>query len=83
MLEDCLKEGTQILKDNKEQLQMMHDALMELETIDSDVVDAIMLRTFNLDEYIATVVKREHEMLEAELLASEAEVEAKPEEKAV
>lgn len=87
LLDDCLKDGTDILAANKDKLQMMHDALMELETIDSDVVDSIMMGTFNLQEYIATVVKREHELLEEEMREREAEIAVEtvvaPEEKPV
>lgn len=87
LLDECLKDGTDILAANKDKLQMMHDALMELETIDSDVVDSIMMGTFDLQEYIATVVKREHELLEEEMREREAEIAVepvvKPEEKTV
>jgi cell division protease FtsH len=65
LLDDCLADGKRILAANKDKLQLMHDALMELETIDSDIVDAIMLGTFNLEEYIDTVVKKEHELIDA------------------
>jgi cell division protease FtsH len=78
LLDDCLKDGTDILAANKDKLQMMHDALMELETIDSDVVDSIMMGTFDLQEYIATVVKREHELLEEEMREREAEIAVQP-----
>lgn len=78
LLDDCLADGTKILSANKEKLQMMHDALMELETIDSDVVDSIMMGTFDLQEYIATVVKREHELLEEEMREREAEIAVEP-----
>ena len=87
LLDECLKEGTDILAANKDKLQMMHDALMELETIDSDVVESIMMGTFDLQEHIATVVKREHELLEEEMREREAEIAVepavKPEEKTV
>lgn len=87
LLDECLKEGTDILAANKDKLQMMHDALMELETIDSDVVESIMMGTFDLQEHIATVVKREHELLEEEMREREAEIavepDVKPEEKTV
>lgn len=87
LLDECLKEGTDILAANKDKLQIMHDALMELETIDSDVVDSIMMGTFDLQEHIATVVKREHELLEEEMREREAEIAVepavKPEEKTV
>jgi len=78
LLDECLEEGTKILTANKSKLEVMHDALMELETIDSDVVDAIMEGTFNLEEYIETVVKKEHELLEEEMRESEAEAEPTP-----
>lgn len=78
LLDDCLADGTKILSANKEKLQMMHDALMELETIDSDVVDSIMMGAFDLQEYIATVVKREHELLEEEMREREAEIAVEP-----
>lgn len=78
LLDDCLKEGTDILAANKDKLQMMHDALMELETIDSDVVDSIMMGTFDLQQHIATVVKREHELLEEEMREREAEIAVEP-----
>lgn len=87
LLDECLKEGIDILAANKDKLQMMHDALMELETIDSDVVESIMMGTFDLQEHIATVVKREHELLEEEMREREAEIAVepavKPEEKTV
>lgn len=87
LLDECLKEGTDILAANKDKLQIMHDALMELETIDSDVVESIMMGTFDLQEHIATVVKREHELLEEEMREREAEIAVepavKPEEKTV
>lgn len=87
LLDECLKEGTEILAANKDKLQMMHDALMELETIDSDVVDSIMMGTFDLQQHIATVVKREHELLEEEMRERESEIAVepavKPEEKTV
>lgn len=78
LLDECLKEGTDILAANKDKLQMMHDALMELETIDSDVVDSIMMGTFDLQQHIATVVKREHELLEEEMREREAEIAVEP-----
>jgi len=87
LLDECLKDGTEILAANKDKLQMMHDALMELETIDSDVVDSIMMGTFDLQQHIATVVKREHELLEEEMRERESEIAVepavKPEEKTV
>lgn len=78
LLDECLKEGTDILAANKDKLQIMHDALMELETIDSDVVDSIMMGTFDLQQHIATVVKREHELLEEEMREREAEIAVEP-----
>lgn len=78
LLDECLKEGTDILAANKDKLQMMHDALMELETIDSDVVESIMMGTFDLQQHIATVVKREHELLEEEMREREAEIAVEP-----
>lgn len=78
LLDECLKEGTDILAANKDKLQMMHDALMELETIDSDVVESIMMGTFDLQEHIATVVKREHELLEEEMRERESEIAVEP-----
>jgi cell division protease FtsH len=78
LLDTCLADGTAILEANKEKLQIMHDALMELETIDSDVVDSIMMGTFDLQQHIATVVKREHELLEEEMREREAEIAVKP-----
>lgn len=78
LLDECLKEGTDILAANKDKLQMMHDALMELETIDSDVVESIMMGTFDLQQHIATVVKREHELLEEEMRERESEIAVEP-----
>jgi len=78
LLDECLKDGSDILAANKDKLQMMHDALMELETIDSDVVDSIMMGTFDLQQHIATVVKREHELLEEEMREREAEIAVEP-----
>lgn len=78
LLDECLKDGTEILAANKDKLQMMHDALMELETIDSDVVESIMMGTFDLQQHIATVVKREHELLEEEMRERESEIAVEP-----
>ncbi|MEK9765690.1 MAG: ATP-dependent metalloprotease, partial [Thalassolituus sp.] len=41
-LDRCYQRATQILVDNREKLEMMKDALMEYETIDSQQIDDIM-----------------------------------------
>ena len=45
LLESCYQRATQILVDNRDKLEMMKDALMEYETIDSDQIDDIMSGT--------------------------------------
>lgn len=42
LLERCYQRATQILEENRDKLEMMKDALMEYETIDSDQIDDIM-----------------------------------------
>lgn len=42
LLERCYKRAYQILEDNRDKLELMKDALMEYETIDSDQIDDIM-----------------------------------------
>jgi len=42
LLDRCYQRATQILVDNREKLEMMKDALMEYETIDSQQIDDIM-----------------------------------------
>ena len=42
LLDDCYQRATQILHDNRDKLELMKDALMEYETIDSDQIDDIM-----------------------------------------
>ncbi|MED5440908.1 MAG: ATP-dependent zinc metalloprotease FtsH [Pseudomonadota bacterium] len=45
LLDRCYQRATQILVDNRDKLEMMKDALMEYETIDSDQIDDIMSGT--------------------------------------
>jgi len=45
LLDSCYQRATQILVDNRDKLEMMKDALMEYETIDSDQIDDIMSGT--------------------------------------
>ena len=42
LLDRCYQEAAQILEDNRDKLELMKDALMEYETIDSDQIDDIM-----------------------------------------
>ncbi|WP_420592066.1 ATP-dependent zinc metalloprotease FtsH [Bacterioplanoides sp.] len=42
LLDGCYQRATQILEDNRDKLELMKDALMEYETIDSDQIDDIM-----------------------------------------
>lgn len=42
LLDRCYQRATQILEENRDKLEMMKDALMEYETIDSDQIDDIM-----------------------------------------
>lgn len=42
LLDNCYQRATQILHDNRDKLELMKDALMEYETIDSDQIDDIM-----------------------------------------
>src|SRR5690554_7667011 len=42
LLDRCYKRAYQILEDNRDKLELMKDALMEYETIDSDQIDDIM-----------------------------------------
>ena len=42
LLERCYQRAYQLLEDNRDKLEMMKDALMEYETIDSDQIDDIM-----------------------------------------
>jgi len=42
LLDRCYKRATQILEDNRDKLELMKDALMEYETIDSHQIDDIM-----------------------------------------
>lgn len=42
LLNNCYKEGVSIIKKHSEELKLMHDALMEFETINSEDVAAIM-----------------------------------------
>ena len=42
LLDGCYHRATQILEDNRDKLELMKDALMEYETIDSDQIDDIM-----------------------------------------
>lgn len=42
LLERCYKRAYQILEDNRDKLELMKNALMEYETIDSDQIDDIM-----------------------------------------
>ncbi len=42
LLDRCYKRATQILEDNRDKLELMKDALMEYETIDSQQIDDIM-----------------------------------------
>lgn len=42
LLERCYKSAYQILEDNRDKLELMKNALMEYETIDSDQIDDIM-----------------------------------------
>ncbi|MGD9660314.1 MAG: ATP-dependent zinc metalloprotease FtsH [Porticoccaceae bacterium] len=44
IIDDCYNQAEQILKDNKDILQAMKEALMEYETLDSDQVDDLMNR---------------------------------------
>lgn len=49
LIDECYAEAKSILEDNKDKLVTMHDALIEYETIESDVVEAIMKGTFNIE----------------------------------
>lgn len=42
LLDRCYDRATQILEDNRDKLELMKDALMEYETIDTDQIDDIM-----------------------------------------
>ncbi|MBT7226935.1 MAG: ATP-dependent zinc metalloprotease FtsH [Gammaproteobacteria bacterium] len=42
IIDECYGRAEKILEDNREKLEMMKDALMEYETIDSDQIDDIM-----------------------------------------
>ncbi|MDK2777742.1 MAG: ATP-dependent zinc metalloprotease FtsH [Pseudomonadota bacterium] len=42
LLDSCYQRAKQILEDNRDKLELMKDALMEYETIDSDQIDDIM-----------------------------------------
>ena len=42
LLDGCYKRATDILEQNRDKLELMKDALMEYETIDSDQIDDIM-----------------------------------------
>lgn len=42
LLNECYSEGFKIINSNLDKLKIMHDALMELETIDSETVSLIM-----------------------------------------
>jgi len=42
LLKDCYERAEKILQDNRDKLEMMKDALMEYETIDSKQIDDIM-----------------------------------------
>ena len=42
IIDDCYGKAEQILEDNRYLLEIMKDALMEYETIDSDQIDDIM-----------------------------------------
>jgi len=44
IIDDCYRQAEQILKDNKDILEAMKEALMEYETLDADQVDDLMNR---------------------------------------
>ena len=56
LLDTCYEEAKTIIENNKSRLILMQEALLEAETIDSDVVDAIMTDTFVLPTTIETPV---------------------------
>ncbi len=76
LLDNCYNNAKTIIEQNMDKLKIMHDALIEFETIDSDVVDEIMEGKFNL------VVKVPDESiditgLEAKDLLNEPSIEVK------
>lgn len=54
----CYNEGLKLIQENMDKLQLMHDALMEYETIDAQEVEAIMNGTYILN-------KEENEILDS------------------
>jgi cell division protease FtsH len=56
LLDECYKEAKDIVESNIDKLHLMHDALMEYETIDSELVDSIMKGIFEMPEKDITEV---------------------------
>lgn len=50
LIDDCYNEAERILKANTDKLHLMHDTLMEHETIEADVVEGIMKGTYVLEK---------------------------------
>lgn len=48
LIDECYQEAKKIVAENKDKLELMHDTLIEYETIESDVVDSIMSGTYFL-----------------------------------
>lgn len=48
LIDECYQEAKSIVTDNKDKLELMHDTLIEYETIESETVDAIMSGTYIL-----------------------------------
>lgn len=55
LLDSCYNSGLIIIKDNLDKLKLMHDALMEYETIDAKDVIAIMEGTYHLQPNIEPI----------------------------
>jgi len=66
LLDICYDEAKEIIEANLDKLEMMKEALLELETIDADVVEAIMEGTFILKP----LVELEEETHEIETIKS-------------
>lgn len=52
LLDECYEDAENIIKSNLDKLKLMHDALMEFETIDSDMVESIMEGIFKMPETV-------------------------------